>query len=155
MVLTTATVSWPLYLFGVCSDLFQLGWMYADTFKNRHCMDSRACWWSCWFSIVIYPIIFTFLPFHSCHWSTAMHHTDVTSHVSLCNCSCITFIRPITSCSIWLSSLIWWTDDLQTSLLHSHFLVYLMCPIVDQLVTSHCTMQSGTYCCFISDEACA
>ena len=32
---------------------------------------------------------------------------------------------------------------------------YPTCPAMGQLVTSHCTMQSVTYCCFISDEPCA
>ena len=34
------------------------------------------------------------------------------------------------------------------------FLVYPTCPIVAQLIMSHCAAQSGTYCHFISDEPC-
>ena len=143
-------------------------------------------WWACSFSTAVYPSIFVFLSFSLHHWSTAMHHTDVTSHttqVSLHDCSNLPSLYPI-PLSLSPALCTRWTDDLQTLLLHSHFLAhptlfllywflfqlinsiihYMMalisyptCPVTGQLVTSCCTMWSGsqgTCCHFTKDEPC-
>ena len=66
---------------------------------------------------------FSFISSHC--WSTATHPTNMTSHASLCNHSCVMlpFIGPYSSYSIIPAPLSWWTDDLLTSLLLSHFFV--------------------------------
>ena len=63
--------------------------------KDSHYFIERG-WWACSFSVVIYPIIFTFPPFPSFHWSTTTHHASATSSASLHDHSCVmlAFIGP-------------------------------------------------------------
>ena len=90
-------------------DEFELHWFGTTIVSN--CIDEPA------------HLVLLYFQFSTISFPSLIHcHTDVTSCVRLCACLHITlaFVGPFTSCSIGLASLVWWTDDLWTLLLHFH-----------------------------------
>ena len=81
------------------------------------------CLWALLIHTLFYLVIFAFLSLSLHCWSTTMCPTDVTSHVSLCNHSCVMHHL----CIIGPASLSWWSDGYDSHVYIS-FLSYLMCP---------------------------
>ena len=98
-------------------------------------------WWASSSNALLCPSIFAFplLPLH--HWSTTMHPC---TNMIACDCTCTHFIRPI--------SLIWWTYVLQFTCFISFLSIPNVHPPAVQPITNPCTVWSGTFYSFASDE---